>query len=200
MVLAAGAGRRMGGPKAVLCVEGLPLVAQHVARLAEVGCSPVVVVVPPQVHGQVAQVLASWPYVRLVAAETASQAHTLAVAARELGPEPACERVVVTPVDLVPARVETLLALLGAVMGEVLCASPTYRGQGGHPVVLRAALLEAYLGAGEPPPLRDVLEAAEQGRVRLEVEDPAVARDFDTAEELLRATGRGPTFWARRVR
>ena len=200
LVLAAGVGRRMGGPKALLCVDGLPLVARHVARLAEVGCSPVVVVVPPQVQGKVAQVLAPWPSVRLVGAETASQAHTLAVAARALRHEASCERVVVTPVDVIPARAETRRGLLAAVDGDVLCASPAYRGKGGHPVVLRTGLLEAYLGEGAPPPLRQVLEAVEPRRVRIPVDDSAVARDFDTAEELLRATGRAPEFWRDAVR
>ena len=45
IVLAAGEGLRMGGPKALLVVDGQPLVTAHVQRLREAGCRPIVVVV-----------------------------------------------------------------------------------------------------------------------------------------------------------
>lgn len=44
LVLAAGAGRRFGRPKALVAFEGEPLVARAVAMLCAAGCSPVVVV------------------------------------------------------------------------------------------------------------------------------------------------------------
>ena len=45
LLLAAGAGRRMGGPKALVEVDGQPLVQRGIALLADGGCAPVVVVV-----------------------------------------------------------------------------------------------------------------------------------------------------------
>jgi CTP:molybdopterin cytidylyltransferase MocA len=45
LLLAAGAGRRMGRPKALVEVDGEPLVRRGVRLLADGGCSPVVVVV-----------------------------------------------------------------------------------------------------------------------------------------------------------
>jgi CTP:molybdopterin cytidylyltransferase MocA len=45
LLLAAGAGRRMGGPKALLELDGQPLVRRGVRLLSEGGCAPVVVVV-----------------------------------------------------------------------------------------------------------------------------------------------------------
>jgi len=45
LLLAAGAGRRMGGPKALLELDGEPLVRRGVRLLADGGCAPVVVVV-----------------------------------------------------------------------------------------------------------------------------------------------------------
>lgn len=45
LVLAAGAGRRMGTPKAALLVEGVPLLDRAVAVLRGAGCDPVVAVV-----------------------------------------------------------------------------------------------------------------------------------------------------------
>lgn len=45
LLLAAGAGRRMGGPKALVELGGEPLVQRGIRLLAEGGCAPVVVVV-----------------------------------------------------------------------------------------------------------------------------------------------------------
>lgn len=45
VLLAAGAGRRMGGPKALVEVDGEPLVQRGVRLLTAGGCAPVVVVV-----------------------------------------------------------------------------------------------------------------------------------------------------------
>lgn len=44
VVLAAGAGRRMGGPKALVELDGTPLVVLAVRSLVEGGCAPVAVV------------------------------------------------------------------------------------------------------------------------------------------------------------
>lgn len=45
LLLAAGAGRRMGGPKALVEVAGEPLVRRGIRLLTDGGCAPVVVVV-----------------------------------------------------------------------------------------------------------------------------------------------------------
>ena len=45
LLLAAGAGRRMGGPKALVELDGEPLVRRGIRLLAEGGCDPVTVVV-----------------------------------------------------------------------------------------------------------------------------------------------------------
>ena len=45
LLLAAGAGRRMGGPKALLELDGEPLVRRGIRLLSEGGCDPVTVVV-----------------------------------------------------------------------------------------------------------------------------------------------------------
>jgi nicotine blue oxidoreductase len=50
LLLAAGAGRRMGRPKALVEVGGEPLVVRGIRLLAEGGCCPVVVVVGAQAN------------------------------------------------------------------------------------------------------------------------------------------------------
>jgi CTP:molybdopterin cytidylyltransferase MocA len=54
IILAAGSGRRMGGPKALLWVEGDTLLRRAVRTALEAGCAPVVAVVgawPPDLDG-----------------------------------------------------------------------------------------------------------------------------------------------------
>lgn len=56
LLLAAGAGRRLGGPKALLAIDGEPLVRRAARALAQGGCDPVLVVAGAE-HEQVAAVL-----------------------------------------------------------------------------------------------------------------------------------------------
>jgi molybdenum cofactor cytidylyltransferase len=169
IVLAGGRGLRMGGPKALLCVDGSPLVVQHVRRLREARCDRIVVVVP---SGARAKVVVD---AVVLARDTPSQAHSLVEAVRALGP---CDRVLVTPVDFTPARIETLNAL-AARDGQVVV--PRYHGRRGHPVLVRRNVLRGY-ERGEARPLREVLAGARV--LEVDIDDPAVLRDYDTPADL----------------
>lgn len=202
LVLAAGRGTRMGGPKALVRAFGAPLVTLHAARLAEAGCARVLVAVRPEVRDALAETgeLQATPGVELVAVTTASQAETLDAALAHLRARAASEGaavdaardlVVVTPVDLVPPSLATLHALVHALeaSGDARdAATPTFEGRGGHPVVVRLGALApadgAGAGAASGAPLRDRLAGLGARRVRVPVADPAVAGDFDRPEHL----------------
>lgn len=196
----------MGGAKALLVVDGVALVLRHLQRLHEAGCRSMAVVVRPAAAPVVAALVGATPHAawtRVVEASTDSQAGSLAVGLRALLPEGSSgvhglsEALLVTPVDMLPPKVETLGALLGALQGEVLAASPRYRGRGGHPVAVRRELLVPYLTGAAPeevPALRDVLASAAHRRVRLEVEDSAIIGDLDTPSDVLAAHGGAPVF------
>jgi CTP:molybdopterin cytidylyltransferase MocA len=185
IVLAAGEGRRMGGPKALLVVNGKPLVWQHVVRLREAGCRPIAVMVRPQIATEVQAICGEMKCVSVVQAETTSPAASLTVGLRLLAPvgEGA---IFVTPVDLLPPQFSTLNALLAALAEEgVSVVTPQYRGRGGHPVAIRARLLRTFLEA-RPGTLRDLIASAEGNRRRVEVDDPAIAGDLNTPGDLHR--------------
>lgn len=171
IVLAAGAGQRMGGPKADLVLDGTTLLAQHVARLREVSAAHVVAVVraPQAVDAE------------LVVGATAHPGASLAraVAALERFAAHAGDAVIVTPVDLRPPSVTTLRTLVAA-LGVADAATPRYAGRSGHPAVVRRAVLAPYRTSA--PRLRDVLAAVR--RLRVDVEDPSVLGDFDTPADL----------------
>jgi CTP:molybdopterin cytidylyltransferase MocA len=194
IVLAAGVGHRMGGPKALLVVDGQPLVNAHVERLREAGCRPIVVVVRAAIAPQVRDMLRETPEAQVCVADTTSMAASL-VAALECIPAQPDRAVVVSPIDTLPVRLSTLQALLGAVTAlEVHVATPRYQARGGHPIVARESLLQAYRD-GYSGPLRDLLHGAEARRRRLDIDDPEIVSDFDTPSDLAaRRPGLVPEF------
>jgi molybdenum cofactor cytidylyltransferase len=185
IVLAAGAGVRMGGSKALLVVEGEPLARSHARRMREAGCGTVVIVTRAEL---VPRFTAE---AHVVASLAADPAGSLAVGVRALAPEGA-DVVVVTPVDGWPARAETIERLVAAVRAGAEAATPRHGGRGGHPVALRARVLEPLADA--PRPLRELLDALGHERIRVEVDDPAVVLDLDTPEDVVAATGAPPRF------
>ena len=185
IVLAAGAGERMGGPKALLLIDGEPLARAHARRLREAGCARVVIVT----RAELVEKLAGGALV--VASRAADPAGSLAVGLEALAPAED-ELVVITPVDAWPVRIETIARLVEAVTAGAEAATPRHGGRGGHPVVARARALASYATA--PRPLRDLLADLARARVRVDVDDPAIAIDLDTPEDLRALTGDAPRF------
>lgn len=190
VVLGAGAGARMGGPKTRLVLDGRSLLEHHVERLRALGCRAVAAVVRP---GEVA------PDARLGArvlpARTESPAASLALALRSIHRAESVapnDLVVIVPVDMLPAHPTTLAALIAAALAsnDVEAVTPRYRGRGGHPVVVRAGLVAGHLEERDPPPLRDIVRRAR--RVLVEVDDDAVLSDLDTPDDLAQARRRSP--------
>ena len=135
IVLAAGAGQRMGGPKAILVVSGEPLARVHARRLREAGCGGVVIVTRAELATR---------FVRdasVAVSGAPDPAGSLAIGLRALAPSPQ-DLVVITPVDAWPARVETIAQLVRAVRQGAEAATPLREGRGGHPVVVRARVLD----------------------------------------------------------
>lgn len=179
IVLAAGEGRRMGGPKALLEVRGSALVEQHVARLVEAGCTCVVIVVRPAQADAVRRLLGKYPQATVEAVVTSSQSDSLAAGLRVV---PSHDVLIITPVDLLPANLATHQRLLAALDHATLAVTPLHAGRGGHPVIARRVLLDSF--ADRPRPLRDILAEAGEARQRIEVDDPRVLGDFDTPADL----------------
>jgi CTP:molybdopterin cytidylyltransferase MocA len=183
IVLAAGVGRRMGGPKALLVVDGAPLVRAHVELLRNVGCRPIVVVVRSGVATEVRAALHDLPEAHVISTDTSSMAESLAVGLGCISRKPS-RKLVVTPVDALPVRESTLEVLLQAVTGaDVLVATPEYHARGGHPIVARESLLQVFRD-GYAGTLRDLIRAAERERHRIAIDDPAIAADLDTPADL----------------
>ena len=139
LLLAAGAGRRMGGPKALLRdADGTAWVTRSARTLLAAGCAPVLVVVGAAAE-EVAGLLP--PGVDVVRAEDwdegmgASLRAGLAALARR--PEPA-DAVLVALVDT-PGVTPEVLARLTALGSSDVLARAGYAGLPGHPVLIGRA-------------------------------------------------------------
>jgi CTP:molybdopterin cytidylyltransferase MocA len=140
LLLAAGAGRRMGGPKALLReADGTAWVTRTARTLLDAGCTPVLVVVGAEADEVAALLPASVEAVRAegwAEGMGASLRAGLAALAAVRGPGlRAPDAVVVALVDTpgVSAEVVARLAALGS--PEVL-ARAAYHGRPGHPVLI----------------------------------------------------------------
>lgn len=139
IVLAAGAGRRMGGPKALhgpLAGAGSPV--QQVAGWVHDGGCPLVVAVIGAQAGEVRASLAPRPWLRVV--ETTDWAEGMGASLRAGLREVAAEDVtaaLVTLVDLPDVRADVVARLLAtAPLGEDVLARAAYGGVPGHPVLI----------------------------------------------------------------
>jgi len=186
LLLAAGAGRRMGRPKALLVDhDGVPLAGRVVVRLREAGCARVTVVLGAAA-GEAAALLR--PYdVEVVVAEDWSTGMGASLR-RGLGVlrSSGAPAALVTLVDLpdVDARVMARVLDAGADVLEGALVRATYGGRPGHPVLI---------GRDHWSPLCETLDADQGARgylsghdvVEVPCDDLATGRDVDRPEQLL---------------
>ncbi len=184
VLLAAGEGRRMGLPKALLDAGGATFLEALSRTFEEAGCRVLAVV-----GADAATVRARHAGAWLV--ENAgwqrgqfSSARVGILAALEAG----ADAVLVHPVDAPLLRADTVRAVLGAMAGHD-GAVPVHRGRPGHPLALTRKAAERVL-AGDAPHL----EAAQRGLdvVRVHVDDAGAIDDVDTPEAYEKTFGSPP--------
>ncbi len=202
LVLAAGRGTRVGGPKALLLVDDVPLAVLHLrARAAD--CARAVLVTRKHIVDALAPLVAELANVSFVVSEEPDEdgpAGSLRAAMQAGVCRDSHAHVVVGPVDARPVRsttIDTLLAPLRFTPRDRPISATRFSR--GHPVAMRTSVLKkAYLRAGSsPPPLRTVLQALGDGLVTLpDCGDPAVTDELDEIADVLRVTGAPPRFRA----
>ena len=167
IILCAGGSTRMGSPKALLSIEGEPVIYWHLRAFREVvehcvvvlgaGAPAIRAVLPPEAH-----VIEN----RHWASTTPIDSLRLALATL-----PRSSRVWVAPVDTPPADPTTLSAMRAS--APAVPRGPD--GRDGHPVLLGPMEIEAVLQQAAPDGLRGLL----MGSNRVIVSDPTVSWDFD---------------------
>lgn len=170
LVLAAGAGRRFGGPKAPYLLDGARLVDRAVDLLRSAGCEPVVVVLGAwvgDVPGATVVVNEGW---------SEGMGSSLRAGLAALGPLPV-DRAVVTLVDLVGLTPEAVARVMAT---DSDLAAATYEGDRGHPVVLgRSHWPGVAASAVGDRGARDYLDEHLDALILVEVGDVASPADLD---------------------
>lgn len=183
VILAAGAGTRLGGvAKALLALRGKTYLESIAVTAREVGLVDAVVVVAAPFGDAVAghaRQLGLRVRVNPEPARGMASSVALGFAAIANGPAAAAW---LWPVDH-PAVSEATLRRLIEALGAAEVAQPRHLGRGGHPPLIARALWPRLAAcAGDPGGARSVLRSARG--VAVDVDDPGVVRDVDTASDL----------------
>jgi CTP:molybdopterin cytidylyltransferase MocA len=137
LLLAAGAGRRLGAPKALLRdASGTPWVERAARRLVAAGCAPVVVVVGARASEVAALVPSDLvPAADVVEAAGWNEGMGASLRAGLVALPPDVAAVLVHLVDL-PGVTAAAVARLAAGAGPTTLRRASYHGRPAHPVVL----------------------------------------------------------------
>ncbi|WP_433801719.1 nucleotidyltransferase family protein [Actinomycetospora sp. CA-084318] len=185
LLLAAGAGRRMGTPKALVELDGEPLVARALRALHDAGCTPRVVVVGASAD-------------EAAAAARAADAEALVV--RADGWAQGMGESLRAGLEALPADVDAVLVLLvdtpgigPAALARVAAAATrdgivrgAYGGRPGHPVVFGHDHLAAVAAAAHDDVGARGYLAGRDDVAAVEVGDVATRDDVDTPADLAR--------------
>jgi CTP:molybdopterin cytidylyltransferase MocA len=183
VILAAGAGSRLGGVAKALLRTGAESYLERIVRVARsAGAREVVVVVGPP-HGEQVSAAARAASAIVVAnpAPERGMASSVALGFAAIA-ETGVDAAWLWPVDH-PFVASATLAQLTTALGEHAAAQPRFGGRGGHPPLIARALFPALAACTDAPGCaRDVLAAADV--IAVAVEDRAVVRDVDTPPDL----------------
>lgn len=184
LVLAAGAGARLGTPKALLRLGGETLVDRAVRVLRAAGCAPVYVVAGAVALDRSDAVVVDnpdWP---------SGMGSSLGAGLAAAAATPATSAVVVMVVDTPGIGADAVRRVVAAAVSEHSVVAATYAGRQRNPVLLgRAHWAEvARLATGDVG-ARAFLDAHPHLVTGVECGDVADPEDVDTEQDWARRTG-----------
>jgi CTP:molybdopterin cytidylyltransferase MocA len=179
LLLAAGEGRRLGTPKALVEIDGVRLTDRGVRMLHEAGCTPIIVVTGAarvDVAGAVVVHNPDW---------RTGMGSSLRAGLSALAPD--CPAVVIALVDQPNVTAEAVLRLRTAHEDGARVAVASYGGRPRNPVLIaREYFAEAAMYAEGDVGARDFLRARADIVVPVPCDDVADPGDIDTPEDLRR--------------
>jgi CTP:molybdopterin cytidylyltransferase MocA len=174
LVLAAGAGTRMGQPKALVEDDSGAWLPRAVSALSAGGCDTVSVVL-----GAAPQAAALVPEASVVVAEDWAEGMGASLRAGLAALEPGFDAVVVTLVDLPDVGAPVIARLLALEPDTTTLARASYDGRPGHPVLVGGDHVAGVIAAAHGDRgARDYLAAHDH--VLVECGDLATGYDVDS--------------------
>jgi molybdenum cofactor cytidylyltransferase len=181
VIVAAGAGARLGGVAKALCQlgDGRTFLEAIAGTARAAGVDELIVVAGPPhglavlAHARALGLAGAWN-----PAPARGMASSIALGFAALGDASAA---LLWPVDH-PRIAPAVIAQLCAALADHHAAIPTFGGRGGHPALIGRGLWPALIANDHPDGARGVLRAARTARVA--VDDPGVIADVDTPADL----------------
>lgn len=183
IVLAAGASRRMGSPKALLEFNGrnfLEILASLFVSLAG-SCTVVLGHEAARIHASV-PVLRG---VRYVVNPNPARGMLSSLQCALRTAEPGIDAALFTPVDCPAIAPSTVRALLDSPLGKPILV-PRHAGRRGHPVLCARAILDELLRLPPTSAPNEVIRRDESRIGYVDVDDPFIHRDADDPESYAR--------------
>lgn len=184
VVLAAGGSSRMGRPKGLTPVRGMPAVARVAIAARQGGCDPVIAVTGAD--GEVVGERARPAGAKVVENPSWRRGRTTSLKAALPHLPAGAAALLVFPVDHPLVGATVVRALLAAFAGrpDAEVVVPVHGGRRGHPVIFAARLLPEIAALGDDEPLRTVVHREGRVVVEVPVEDDSVLRNLDAPEDL----------------
>ena len=182
VVLAAGVSRRAGEIKALATIDGETFVARAIRVLREGGCDEVVVVLGPPHAEAIADAIGGATRVDNPAPERGM------LSSLRCGLSDRWEAALVALVDHPRVEASTIARLIEAWRaGDAEVVRPRHGQRTGHPYLVARSVFEALREGDDSVGARTILAA--RRRVDVEIADPFVHDDVDTAEDLAAVRG-----------
>ncbi|MFW5878883.1 MAG: nucleotidyltransferase family protein [Myxococcota bacterium] len=196
ILLAAGAGRRMGEDKLLLDYRGRPLILHPLAALSKsAGVRKTVVVVRPGFG--LPPLPPGGPPVQMVENPFHEQGMGSSLRAGVAASPVDTEAFVIVLADMPLVGPRLIEEVLGAWRrSRRPIAAPVFQGRRGHPVVVSASLRESLLACSGDQGLRGLIREHPELVCEVETADPGCVFDVDTPQDLSREeVGAGPGDW-----
>ena len=186
LILAAGKSQRFGSPKVLATFHGKPFLRLIRQNLQQAEIDKIVLVLGFQAEKYIAQLPDRKNFKIVINPDyERGQFFSLRKGLQSL-PE-GTEAVLMCLIDQPHISAETYRALLqSGRKNKNAVIIPTFRGKGGHPIVLPSSLFQEILVAPENFTLRDVLAQNKDRVRRIEITDYGILEDIDTPEDLAR--------------
>lgn len=182
ILLAAGRGRRIGTPKALLELDGRAAVLRCLDLLRQGGATRVRVVLGAAADEVSALLPDDVERLRNPAPER-GQTSSLKLALAAGPPEDVLLHTVDHPL-VRPEDVATLCAAFADAPASVAIVAPSVDGRRGHPTLFRAAAAAEFLALDDAQPAHAVVRRDATRVLHVVLDDPWIVRDIDTPDDL----------------